>query len=209
MLDLSNSLFFLPTKQFRELSILLVMHHDSELSQHAIASMTQLSGAMVNGYVKQMRKGGLIDIINKNKRDKVYQLTSIGKETLMSHLVNCSTELVQLYSYVKEELQERLRSSLPHKDPQKVILFGGSDTAQLVLSAIETVPNVNIAAIVDNDNNKWGSKLGQFVIQSPSILEEMSFDCVVVSSFARQDEIYHSISYLEERGVKIIKLSSL
>lgn len=209
MLDLGNSLFFLPNKRFRELSILLVMHHDSELSQHTIASRTQLSGAMVNGYVKKMRKDGLIDVINKNKRDKVYQLTAIGKETLMEDLIACSTELVQLFSQVKEELKGRLQSSLNINEQQNIVLFGGANTAQLVLSAIENVSNVHIAAIVDNDSEKWGSKLGQFVIQSPSILNEMVFDCVVICSFARQDEIYQSISSLEKKGIKIIRLSSI
>jgi predicted transcriptional regulator len=209
MLDLSNSLYFLPNKDFRHLSILLAMYHNPELSQHGIATQANLSGAMVNGYVKKMKQCGLVNILQKNKRDNVYVLTSSGKTSLMKCLIGCSTELVQLFSQLRDELQERLHSYFTRNDSRKIILFGGANTAQLVLSAIDPLPYVSIEAIVDNDSSKWGKSLGKNKIQSPEIMDELDFDCVVISSYACQNEIYETISHLLKKNVSIVKLSSI
>jgi DNA-binding MarR family transcriptional regulator len=209
MLDLSNSRFFLPTKAFRELSILLTMYHDPELSQQNIATMTDLSVAMVNGYVKKLKEANLVNIHNKNKRDRVYKITSSGEQLLMEHLVGCSTEIVQLSYQIQQELKKRLtRSFVDLKNP-KIVLFGAADTAQLVLAVLEEFENAVVMAIVDNDKKKWGRKFGPMVIQPPSIIDNMNHNCLIISSFACQNEIYDSISHYAEQGVLIIKLSTV
>lgn len=199
----------MPTKEFRELSILLTMYHDPELSQQSIAGMTDLSAAMVNGYVKKLKEAKLVNVLNKNRRDRVYEITSSGERLLIERLIGCSTEIVQLSYQVQQELKNRLKRSFTGLDKPRIVLFGAADTAQLVLGVLEEFEDAVVLAIVDNDKNKWGKKLGQMVIQPPSILENMDHNCLVISSFACQNEIYDSISHYEEKGVRIIKLSAV
>jgi DNA-binding MarR family transcriptional regulator len=209
VIDLQHSSFFLPTKKFRELAILLAILHDSEISQQEIADKSGLSGAMVNGYVKALRQNGLVQMLERNRRDKEYHLTATGKRRLMDLLLHCSAEIVQLYSQARQEIITKLQGHLNGDGTHRVILFGGADTAQLVCSAMESFPHVEIVAIVDNDKRKQGEMIGAHVIQHPAILQTVEFDSVVISSFARQDEIYESIRSLESHDVKLIKLASL
>ncbi|MCB2214758.1 winged helix-turn-helix transcriptional regulator [Desulfofustis glycolicus] len=209
MIDLKRSSFFLPTTKFRELAILLAVLHDSEISQQEIAEQSGLSGAMVNGYVKTLRKDGIVEMLERNRRDKEYHLTAAGKSRLMNLLMNCSAEIVQLYSQARQEIITKLLGHLNGNGSHRVVLFGGADTAQLVCSALESFSHVEIVAIVDNNKGKWGQVIGSQMIQDPALLEEIEFDSVVISSFARQDEIYESIRSLESQNVKLIKLASL
>ena len=185
------------------------MYHDPELSQQSIAERTDLSVAMVNGYVKRLKEAALINVGHKNQRDRVYKITPSGERLLMEHLVGCSTEIVQLTFQIQQELKKRLKISFAGLSCPRVVLFGAADTAQLVLSVLDGFEEVVVLAIVDNDKNKWGKKLGQMVIQPPSILENMDHNCLVISSFACQNEIYDSIAHLEQGGVEIIKLTAV
>ena len=209
MINLEQSSFFLPTKEFRELSILLTVLHEPNLSQQAIASKTDLSGSMVNGYIRELTKNSLIAVEARNKRDKLYKLTEAGRRKLMNSLMNCSAEIVQLYSQAKTEIINKLKEHLLGNGSMRLVLYGGADTAQLVNNALEQFPHVHIAAIVDNDASKWGVRIGNHVIQSPLVLENVMIDCIIISSFARQNEIYTFIKKYEEQGIKIIRLSTL
>ena len=209
MINLENSNFFLPTKQFRELSILLVIMHNSGLSQKSIAQQTDLSGAMVNGYIKNLTSRDLVRVQSKNQRDKEYFLTENGKETLMSSLMHCSAEIVALYSQSRHEVLYRFKNFFDGTSIHKVVIYGAANTAHLVCSVLEEFRNIVISAIVDNDNKRWGKLIGNYVIQPAHMLDELDFDCVVISSFARQNEIYNSLKYLEQEGITLVQLTSL
>lgn len=209
MLKMLSSDFFLPTKNFRYLSVLLAIHHNSDISQHGIAEEVGMSSAMVNGYVKEMKSNDHLLVINKNARDKNYQLTENGKVVLMEHLMNCSAEIVHLYSKAKVELIEKLKSVGAGNNNIRVILFGGSDTAQMVVSALELIPNYQIISIVDNNEALWGKSIGGYEIQDPETMRTHDFDCVIIATFAKQNEIYQSLKFLEQENKQVIRLSTL
>jgi len=56
-----------------------------------------------------------------------------------------------------------------------------------------------IVAIVDNDSAKHGLPFQQHVISPPAILEQLEFDAVVVTTFARQDEIIAQLKPIQGR----------
>lgn len=209
MLKMLSSEFFLPTKNFRYLSVLLAVHHNADISQHGIAQEVGMSSAMVNGYIKAMKDNAHIDVIDKNGRDKRYQLTESGKKVLMQHLMSCSAEIVHLYSKAKAEIVSKLKA-LGNGAPRiRVLLFGGSETAQMVVSALEQIEKYKVVAIVDNDSWLWGHRIGAHIIQSPEILKTIKVDSVIISTFARQNEIYRDIQWLEKKGVDVVRLSTL
>ena len=209
MIDLHDSSFFLPTTEFRKLSILLAIMRKPNLSQQVIARDSYLSGAMVNSYMKQLKEEKLVAIEDKNRRDKLYRLTEKGKRKLSQSLMTCSAEIVQLYVQAHNEIILTLQGHIDINKPCKVVLFGGADTARIVTNALENFPHVVLYAIIDNDKNKWGEKIGTHVIQPPDLLSKLTFDSLIISSFAKQEEIYQSVGWLEQKGVKIIKLTNL
>lgn len=209
MIRLENSKYFNPTKMFRQLSVMLAMHHEPDLRQQGIAERVNMSGAMVNGYVKQLKSAGYIHVKEKNKRDLEYRLTKAGCEKLVFHLMECSAEIVQLYSQAKRELIERLSEFFEKRVVVRVMLYGGSDTGGLVVEALENFDNVKVVAVVDSDSMKWGTAIGSHIVQGPAILEQATVDYIIISSFARQNEIYDLLRKIPITEEKILKLSSL
>ena len=209
MIDLAKSHFFLATKEFRRLAILLAINHSPNLSQKAIAQSANLSGAMVNNYMKELIREGLVKVARRNKRDRDYLITDSGRQKLFSMLMRCSAEIVQLYAQAKDELVEKFAKLFIDGNPHRVILFGGAETACMVIQAIHLFPQARIVGIVDNDSTKWNTRLEGYTITPPQSLKSISHDTVIISSFAKQDEIYASIRKLADQGINIVKLSSL
>lgn len=209
MIDLTSSSFFLPTKEFRRLSILLAIYHEPRLSQHLIAAKAGLSSAMVNRYVREFEKNGLIEVTSRNRRDRDYGLTEKGRSVLFSLLMSCSAEIVQLYAQARQELVKKFSRLFSTEKQQRIILFGGSDTAAMVIQAVNKFPEADIVGIVDNDSEKWGSTFEGYRIQSPDVISDLNSNTIIIASFAKQDEIFESIRHLAGEGLKIIQLASL
>ncbi len=188
---------------------MLAVHNDPDLRQQDIADQVNMSGAMVNTYIKEMKGSGYILIENKNRRDLQYRLTEKGRQLFMQQFVHCSAEIVELYRKTKFDLSKRLHQVFDGDEVVSVLLYGGSETARLVISVLEYFNNVKIVAIVDRDAGKWGNCMNSYVIQSPVITSEIQFDCIVISSFARQGEIFNEIQGIGREDIRIVQLSSL
>lgn len=209
MINLNSIEYLTPTKQFRELSVMLALHHDHDLRQQEIAQQVNMSGAMVNSYIKQLKECGWIVVENKNRRDLTYRLSSDGQKHLMRHLMACSAEIVELYKKAKVELVDQLKEYFGGDQAVRVMLYGGSETARLVISVLGYFPSVEIVGVVDKDKEKWGKSIDSYTIGQPETARETAFDFFVISSFAKQDEISEAIRALGIHGIRIVKLSSL
>jgi len=209
MISLESSIFFLPTRDFRRLSILLAIYHEPCQSQMSIARRSGLSSAMVNTYIHELVENEIIKISPINKRDFEYSLTEAGRELLFSLLMECSAEIVRLYAQAKQELVKKFTHFFDKNKKMHIVLFGGAETAAMVIQAIHNFPNVELVGIVDNDPQKWGTKLEGLEISPPKSLSAINPDAIVIASFAKQNEIFESIRHLEAKGIAIIKLSSL
>lgn len=209
MINIESSEFFLPTKRLRSLSVLLTIHHCPDIRQQQIAEKVGMSGAMVNSYIKHLKADGYLDVKKKNGRDLDYRLTDSGRMQVMIALMSFSAEIVQLHSKAKDELISRLQKVFHNGDLTKVVLYGGSETARLVVGALEEFPTVNIAAVLDTDARKWGDMIAGYVIQSPQILNQINPDKIIIASFARQKEIEGLLCDANISNDIIIRLSTL
>jgi len=199
--------FLSPTKTLRRLSVLLTIHSSPESSQHTIGRNTALSSSMVNNYIKRFKQEGLITVSGRTNRTQSYHLTSAGEKTLRELLLSYSTDIVQLSGSVKREMAKILNNY--YEDGiRTVALFGAADTAELVHSAIKETPLVMIG-IVDSDTAKHGKPFNGLLVQPPEQLIKINPDAVIITSFARQEEIYESVRQLMGGKTPIKKLSDI
>lgn len=207
MIEPFISKFLTPTKIFNELSVLLAIQGDPKISQQKIGEIAHLSSSMVNNYMKKLQSTGLVCVDGDTNRSMSYHLTSSGRDKLVSSFIAYSNEIVQFYGAAKRELGKNL-NELYLNGIRNVVLFGGSETCELVLGAIkETL--LNVKAIVDSDQLKQGKFFNGQIIQSPQILKNFETDAVVVTSFGKQEEIYTDLFELVRDRVKIVKLTDL
>ncbi len=207
MIQLFESVFLSPKKEFRRLSVLMAIHNSPEISQRKVGRIACLSSSMVNNYVKELQKQELITITGNTNRTREYYLTERGRDELLSLLISYSAEIIRLYGEAKEEIVRRLHQ-IREEGVRNVALFGASSTAEVVSAGINEV-QLKVVGIVDSDQKKQGGRFWGLVVQPPEALKDMDVDAVVVTSFGRQEEIHDFIRRFVDPKIRVLKLSNL
>ncbi len=202
-----NTTYLTPTKHLRRLSVLMCIHHKATASQNIIAERTCLSSSMVNNYIKQLKQEKLLTVSGETNRTRSYHLTKWGMQYLREHLLDYSASIVQIYIEIKQEISAIL-NNFCEQGISTAVLFGVAETAEVVYAAIQNTA-MKIVDVVDSDILKQGKIFNGYLIKSPQHLKNIKPDAVVITSFARQEEIYRDIRQIIDRNIKIIKLSDL
>lgn len=194
-----------PSKVARVLSILQALSMDCDLSQQELGHRSGLSGAMINQYLREMAAEGLLRYVPANGKSFRYLLTEQGEVMRRRMFATYSSELVRVYSSLKQSILNKL-SALERKGVRKVVLFGASETCEVVLSALRH-SSFEVVAVVDNDPEKHGKIFHGQVIASPRILDDLHCQAVIITTFGHQDEICCQISALSlNTGMEIVRL---
>ncbi|MGE4290676.1 MAG: winged helix-turn-helix transcriptional regulator [Desulfovibrio sp.] len=202
---ISHGTYLKPSKETRVLAILDSLASDSGISQFELGKRLRLSGAMINQYLRGLQEQELVRFIPLNGKSYSYELTERGKACRERMFADYSSETIQLYTAVKRFVQDKL-SSLDRKGLHRLILFGASETCEVVLSAL-TGSQFQILALLDNDSGKQGRSFHGHVISHPLVLERFDCDAVVITSFGKQNEIFEQLLPLSERkGFTIVRI---
>ena len=202
---ISDGKYLKPSKQTRVLAILDSLSSDSGMSQFELGRRLNLSGAMVNQYLKKLQQDRMVEFCPVNGKSYRYVLTGEGEEFRRRLFSDYSCETIQLYTNVKNFLLSKL-SPLVAQKLRRVALFGASETCEVVLSAIRDTP-LQVLMLLDNNPSKHGEIFHGHVICAPGVLEQVDCEAVVITSFGKQSEIYEQLKPLsEEKGFIIVRL---
>lgn len=201
---ITEGMYLKPSKSTRVLAILEELKRDSSISQFELGRRLNLSGAMVNQYLKQLQENGLVEFLPVNGKSYRYTLTEEGRQSRREMFSDYSSETVRLYTTIKDFVLEQLHS-LGEEGKRRLALFGASETCEVVLSALRDT-DFKIMALLDNDSRKQGQLFNGHVVSSPSVLDHVNCDAVVITSFGKQAEIYEQLKpYAEKRGFQIVR----
>ncbi|MFH1673096.1 MAG: hypothetical protein ABIF87_06695, partial [Pseudomonadota bacterium] len=163
-----------------------------------------VSSSMVNNYIKELYRKGLLVVKGDTNRNMRYELTPLGCERRDRLLVEYSIEIIQRYGTAKMAFVGKLMKF--YSDGiERIVFFGAAETCEVVFTAIKKTP-MRVVGIVDNDVKKHGINFFDFIITSPEILNHIDFDGIIITTFANQDAIYNQIKYLKKRGIVIKRL---
>jgi DNA-binding MarR family transcriptional regulator len=207
MIELFISKFLSPTKVFRRFSVLLSIHHCSDISQNQIGERTHMSSSMVNNYIKQFKKEGRVRVQGTTNRNQSYHLTASGHGELIESLIQYSAEVIRLYGSAKQEIA-KLLGKFYEEGIREVVLFGAAETAEVVYAAIRS-SSLKVIGVVDSDTCKQGKTFEQLTIQSPAVIKMLNPDAIIVTSFGQQEEICRTIQALIGDAVPIKRLSTI
>jgi DNA-binding MarR family transcriptional regulator len=199
--------FITPTKFSRRLAVLLSIQNAPRVSQHKIARSADLSSSMVNNYIKRLKREGLITVRGDTNRTQSYHLTSLGQNELKDSLLLYSAEIVQLYSSVKRQIAKMLNTFYA-EGIRTLVLFGIAETAEVVYAAVRETGLVVIGA-VDSDESKQGQPFNGLIIRAPEQLKQIKPDAVLITSFAKQDEIRWDLQRLVNDEIDVKTLTDL
>jgi DNA-binding MarR family transcriptional regulator len=197
-----NELFFFhPSPEFRELKILLEIEKREDVTQKLLSERTNIVPSMVNNYLKDMVAKGLLEMRGRTRRKTTYHLTPLGIQRKKLLLLSYIREMFRLYKEVKDEFCQRLLAFYD-EGIRKIVLYGAGELTVLLLSSMDGV-GLKVVGIVDSNPGKQGERLFGITVASPSKIEEMRPDAVIITSLSHCDEIHKNIKHLEEKEIKI------
>lgn len=203
---LVNKTYYRPSKAARYLAILDTLAQDNQVSQNELGRRANLSGAMVNQYLKEMAETNLIEFERVNGKSYRYLLTDEGEARRRTMFSSFSSETVQIYTALKAAIVHKL-ANLKIRSLVKLVLFGASETCEIVLQALRATGGFEVMALVDNDPAKAGKTLGGHVISPPVVLDSLRPQAVVITSYGCQEEIHGQLRELYgQHNVEIIRL---
>jgi SAM-dependent methyltransferase len=105
------------------------------------------------------------------------------------------------YSQIIQTIEKRLSE---HKE-QKILLYGAGQHTEQLLREVEITAELNITALLDSNEMKWGKEILGFVVKPPSFLAEVENSVVVISSFSFSKAIEETIRK-HNKDIPIIRL---
>lgn len=95
-----------------------------------------------------------------------------------------------------EGSSKALKNALQHIPHKPLIIYGAGSHSARIIPQLEIMPGIQIAAVVDGNPNLLGKSIGQWTVQSPSIIDSMPDLHIFVSSFRSQNEIATNLKKL-------------
>lgn len=197
--------YFAPSRDTWVLAILDALRYDSALSQRDLAKRLGLSGAVVNQHLRELQERGLIRFEARNGKSYRYIPTAAGEDLHAEMACGFSSEAIRIYTALKRQVAARLKE-LSRRNIERLAFFGASETCEVALSALGTMP-VKVVAVVDNDPDKQGTLFHGYVVSPPHVLEMVDCQAVLITSFGRRDEIRQQLEPLcRARGMEMVSL---
>lgn len=196
-----------PSKKLRLLSVVQALTENERLSQTQLARFSRTSSAMVNQYLAELHREGMVQFAPVNRKSFAYRLTDKGQEARRNMMEQYCAEMVRGFASIKELVRRRLEPLAEGRDAAKVqgtaarpglriALFGAAETGEVVLAALEGTP-FEVTLVVDNDDAKHGTPFHGHTVQPPAALlaspGQLAVDAVVVASFAHQRAIQQQL----------------
>ena len=198
-----------PSKKLRLLSVVQALTENERLSQTQLARFSRTSSAMVNQYLAELHREGMVQFAPVNRKSFAYRLTDKGQEARRNMMEQYCAEMVRGFASIKELVRRRLEplterrdaqnagaQPAPHTTPLRIALFGAAETGEVVLAALEGTP-FEVTLVLDNDAAKHGTPFHGHTVQPPAALlaapGQLAVDAVVVSSFAHQRTIQQQL----------------
>ncbi len=193
---------YIPSPKLNQLHIMQQIAIDPHVTQASLARHCSLSVAMVNNYMKALCGAGLLEYQRKSSKTVSYHLTPAGRQAASETTQSLIHELVYLFADAKEKVRDCLRSN-GSGELRRVVLYGSGDLAELVYHALDAA-NVNVVGVCDDDPARIGRDWCGREVFNPSQIRFIAPDAVVLADDNRSDELYSTLSYLQDRGIRVI-----
>ena len=187
---MEDNKYFKPTMLYKEYMILDMVEKNPKITQREIATYLGVAVSMINDHLEVFEEKGLIKRKKYSTKTVEYFVTKKGTERRKVLNIGYLNATKELYFQAKENF-EKFLASVKMKGFTNILLYGAGEVAEMLLHTVMTskTNEVNVVAVVDDDPNKIGSKIGNYVIIPKESIREFDHDGILVSTYNRKDEI--------------------
>ena len=206
----SKNQFFKPTVLYKEYMILDMIEKDSRVTQREISKTIGVAVSMVNQYLDVYEKKGFIKRKKLSTKTVEYFVTKNGAERRKVLNIGYLNSSQQMYNSAKENIEQFL-IQIENKGFKNILLYGAGEVCEILLNAIKSSKSVSIQAqaIIDDDQDKIGNKVGTTNIISRDSIVLIEHDGILISSYTNNEEIFTKLKQIGYSTDKIIQFFSL
>jgi predicted transcriptional regulator len=201
----TNANLYLPSPKLNHLNILREIGAHAKITQAELATGCALSVAMVNNYMKELCRSGMIEYHRRSIKSVTYHLTSSGKdyfEKLQSEMIQA---MLAMFVKAKKQLQACIMNQAPSVF-ERAVLYGSGHLAQLVFHSFDDT-GVKILGFCDDNIEAIGTQICGRQIMNASQIRFLAPDAVIIVDLERTEEICRNLQFLANQGMKLIRLS--
>jgi repressor of nif and glnA expression len=179
--------YFRHSQEFYRFIVLRYIRENEFVSLPLENADKNIEHALSQVHIQSMIDDGLLV---KDKQNKL-SLTELGLQKLREHFIDYQLDLLKLERELGDYFQNKIENLL-NDNIKTVALYGASDTALSLLDYLKK-SGINIACIIDDDQEKQGSEFEGLSIISQSELANYSIDAILITSVAFEKEIKSNI----------------
>ena len=179
--------YFRHSQEFYRFIVLRYIRENEFVSLPLENADKNIEHALSQVHIQSMIDDGLLV---KDKQNKL-SLTELGLRKLREHFIDYQLDLLKLERELGNFFHRKIENLL-NDNIKTVALYGASDTALSLLDYLKK-SGINIACIIDDDQEKQGSEFEGLSIISQSELANHSIDAILITSVAFEEEIKSNI----------------
>ena len=201
-----KNLFFKPTIQYRTFLILDSIEKNKDITQRELSKEVGVAVSMINAYLNDYEKEGLIKKNYQSTKTVYYYLTKRGIEKKKVLNIGYLNSSLGVYNKAKKNIIDFLDQIIV-KGYKNILLYGGGEVAEILLQTIALNHEfpLNVICVIDDDVEKQGKKIVSKKIESVDIINDIEHDGILISSYTNNKKIIDKLKAKNYDSKKIIQ----
>jgi len=203
---MNENLFFKPTIQYREFLILDSIDKNKDITQRELSKEVGVAVSMINSYLNDYEKEGLIKKSYQSTKTVYYFLTKKGIEKKKVLNIGYLNSSLGVYNKAKKNIIDFL-DQIIKKGYKDIILYGAGEVAEILLQTIALNHDfpLNVICVIDDDFDKQGKKIVSKEIVSVDSFKDIEHDGILISSYTNNKKIINKLKEKSYDSKKIIQ----
>ncbi|MEC9485496.1 MAG: winged helix-turn-helix domain-containing protein [Candidatus Izemoplasma sp.] len=203
---MNENLFFKPTTQYRKFLILDSIDKNKDITQRKLSKEVGVAVSMINSYLNDYEKEGLIKKSYQSTKTVYYFLTKKGIEKKKVLNIGYLNSSLGVYNKAKKNIIDFL-DQIVIKGYRDIILYGAGEVAEILLQTIALNHDfpLNIICVIDDDEDKQGKKIVSNEIVSLDMINNIVHDGILISSYTNNKKIIDKLKAMNYDSKKIIQ----
>lgn len=190
--------------------ILDMIEKNKDITQREMSKEIGVAVSMINDYLNIYEKDKLIKREKHSTKTVEYFVSKKGMERRKLLNIWYLKSSHEVYLSAKENIESFL-VQIESKGFKNILLYGAGEVCEILLNAIKSskIVNIKAQAIIDDDIEKIGNKIGSTSIISRDSIDNFEHDGILISSYTNNESIYNKLLQAGYLKNKIIQFFSL
>jgi DNA-binding MarR family transcriptional regulator len=182
--------------------ILNELSSNDSMTQREMSKSLGIALGLVNSYIKNLIAKGYVTVKSIPRKRYLYFLTPEG----FAEKTRLTYHLLQDYTRIYREARSGLKvlfHDLRSDGVRRVVFAGADEVAELAYITLQET-DLELSGVVDAEAS--GKKFFGRDIKPIIAIKDMSYDCIVVTSYLKSEEIYQELlrNGMRDKDIKVI-----